>query len=278
MSTPTSSQETSPATLPAPCPTQPVAGQPVETDAPVFNWTPIPKVMRYRVQIASTEAFDTIHYDEVKDHGAVISLDSVLPEDSAMVYWRVRAEMEDEEPSAWSNSAHFAIATAEPEGEEGTIRVEAPPVPVHPGSQQETPVDQSAIPFSWESIPEASGYQLQVAPTEDFANPSVDLCFDQTTSVTLYDVLPSGGSFYWRVRPLFRVAGPGPWSSAVSFAIAPPAEPEENLAPEAADPEATARATGPVEQARTSKGLSLTVSLLVVLSFIATIVLIILFS
>lgn len=275
MSTPTPYQESPPATLPAPCPTQPVAGRPVETDAPVFDWIPVPDATRYRMQIASTEAFDAPHYDEETERGAALPLDSVLPDGVTTVYWRVRAEGTDDERSHWSEPAHFAGPSAGPETEEG-VRVDAAPVPLQPESTRDTPVDASAVPFSWEDIPEASGYQLQVAPTENFDDPSIDLTVDQTTSVTLYDALPpKSTSFYWRVRPLFRVADPGPWSRPVPFTVAgPAAEEDEELAAEAADPQASARAAGPVEHARTSGSFSLVVSLLAVLSFIATILLI----
>ena len=279
MPTPTSYQESPSATLPAPYPTQPVAGRPVDSATPVFDWTPIPDAARYRVQIATTEAFDTIYYDEQVERGDAISLGSTLPGDAATAYWRVRAETEAGDGSVWSEPAHFAASSAEPEGEEGTVRLDAPPTPIHPETIREAPVDVSAVPFSWEGVPEALGYRFQVASAEDFDDPVVDLTVDRTTSITLHDVLSAEDrSFYWRVRPLFRAESTGPWSHPVSFTVAPPAEEEEDLAPEAADPQASARAAGPVEHARTSRATTLTVSLLAVLSFIATLLLTILFS
>lgn len=276
MPTPTPYQESPPATLPAPSPTQPVAGRPVEADAPTFDWTPVPGATRYRVQIASTNAFDTLHYDETIDRGSAIPLDSALPDDVSAVYWRVRAEGADAEPSPWSDPAHFAAPTATPTDETQSVRVDASPVPIHPEGNRSAPVDQRAVPFSWEGIPEASGYQLQVAPSDEFETPPVNLTVDKTTSVTLYDELPRGGtSFYWRIRPLFRT-DTGPWSDPVPFAVASSTEDDETPATEATDPPATARAAGPVVTARTSRTLSLTVSLLVVLSFLATIALILL--
>lgn len=280
MSTPTTpNKESSPATLPEPCPTWPVAGRPVETDSPAFDWTPVPGATRYRVQMASTEAFETVHYDDAMERGTALPLRSVLPDDVTTAWWRVRAEAKESKHSDWSESAHFTMPAAEGEVKDAALRVDAPPVPLHPEDPQDVPVDQSAVPFSWEGIPEASGYQIQVARTEDFADADVDLTVDQTTSLTLYEVLPEEGTtYYWRIRPLFRRADPGPWSSPVAFAVARPASAEEELAPEAADPQASARAAGPVTTGRTSRMLSLTVSLIAVLSFLATIALIILFS
>lgn len=265
--------------LPEPCPTQPVAGRPVDSDTPVFDWTPVPNGARYRIQIASTEAFDSVHYDKTAGRGTAISLGSVLPDEVTAPCWRVRAEGEEEAVSDWSAPAHFVVSSADQEVEEGTLRVDAPPVPLRPDGRRDAPVDLQAVLFAWEEVPEASGYQLQVVSNEDFADPMVDLTVDQTTSVTLYETFSSaGGSFFWRIRPLFRGADPGSWSTPVSFTLAPPSEEDEEFAPEAADPKASARAAGPVTQARTSRALSLTVSLLALLSFIATIVLIIVFS
>lgn len=260
-----------------PYPTYPVAGRPVDSDTPTFDWTPVPDATHYRVQIAETEAFTSIYYDETMERGTSLPLGSVLPDDTTTACWRVRAEAANSRTSPWSSAAHFAVPSATPPADEEILRVDAPPVPLHP--TEDTPVDRSAVPFSWESIPEASGYQLQVAPSEDFAAPSVDLTFDQTTSVTLCDLLsPDASPFYWRVRALFRTAAPGPWSTSVRFNVAPSPAEDETLAPEAADPEASARATGPVEHARTSRAFSLFVSLFAVLTFIATIILIAVFS
>lgn len=277
MSTPTPYQESPTATLATPTPTRPVAGRPVETDAPVLNWTPVPDATHYRVQIASTEDFASVHYDEGAERGAAVPLGSVLPDDLTTVVWRVRAEGDDGARSSWSDPARFALPSADLDAGPGPVRVEAAPVALHPEQEQDPPVDQRAVPFGWERVPEATGYQLQVAPTDAFAEPVVDLTVDQTTSVTLYDTLPADGqSLYWRLRPLFRVADPGPWSAPVPFVVAPPVEEADELAPESEDPKATARASGPVTEARTSKALSLTISLLVVLSFLTTIALIIL--
>lgn len=278
MSTPTPYQDSSAATLPGPCPTQPVAGRSVDTAAPVFDWLPVPDATHYRVQIASTEAFESVHYDDVTERGTTLPIGSVLPADVTTAYWRVRAEAGEDARSPWSDPAHFAVPTAGREAEDAALRVDAPPVPLHPEGTQGAPVNQKAAPFSWDGVPAASGYRLQVATTEDFADPDVDLTVDRTTSVTLYDMLSAEADvYYWRARPLFKVADSGPWSSPVPFRVAPPAE-EENLAPEAADPQASARAAGPVTKARTSGAFSLVVSLFALLSFLAIIALIVLVS
>lgn len=274
MSTPTPYQESA-ATLPVPCPTSPVAGRSTETEAPAFDWTPVPDAVEYRVQLASSEAFDVLHYDEVVAPGTELPLDSVLPDEATMVYWRVRAEGGDDELSEWSEPAHFAVSEAALAEDEG-LRVDAPPVPLHPNTRAQSVVEAAAVPFSWEDVPEASGYQLQVARTENFEDPELDLTVDRTTSITLYDELPhdESATLYWRLRPLFRGADPGPWSPVLSFTLAPSSEDEEEFVRQAEAPRPQARATGPVEQARTSGAFSVFVSLLVVISFVAILLLI----
>ena len=277
MPTPPPSQA-SRTTLPTPSPTHPVAGRPVDTDAPVFDWTPVPHASGYRVQIASSKAFEALHYDELVERGTALPLDAVLADDATLLYWRVRAEGTNDEPSEWSAPAHFAPPGAESETEEAPRR-DTSPVPLHPTDEQDAPVEATAIPFAWEEVPDASGYRLQVSATEDFAERELDLTVDRTTSVTLYEGrLPEAIPLFWRIRPLFRGADPGAWSRPLTFTVAPPTKGEQDLAVEAEDPQATARARGPVERARTSRTFSLVVSLIFVVSFLTTILLIFLVS
>lgn len=270
--------ETSPTTvLPIPCPIQPVAVHTVDPNSWTFDWTPVPDATHYRVQVADTETFESVRHDETTGRPTSIPLGSVLPDGTALAHWRVRAEADDSDPSPWSDPARLVLRP-EAEGVEDILRVDASPVPIHP--TEDTPVDRRAVPFSWEEVPDASGYQIQVAPTEDFAAPAVDLMLDQTSTVTVCERLSPGASpFYWRIRALFRGSDPGPWSTPpVSFAISSPLEEEEDLATEASAPNVSAAATGPAQDARTSRAMALTVSLFMVLGFAASVLLVAYFS
>lgn len=275
MASPTSSQDSPSATKPVPVPTHPVAQQPVDEEAPEFDWTSVPDVDQYRLQIAASDEFDTIYYDEAAEPKTTIPLDSVFPTGEITAAWRVRAETSDW-TSAWSDVAHFARGSGESEPQEALL-VDASPVPLHPTA--ETSANRNATTFAWEPIPEASGYQLQVAQREDFSTVAVDLTLDQTTSLTLYKALPKEGSpLYWRVRSLFPHSTPGPWSTPVSFEMSPTPAPE---AEPHSEPDATEHTTegdpllaGPAERSRTSSTLSLTVALLTVVSFVVTLFLI----
>lgn len=275
MASPTSPQDSPTATKPVPTPTYPVAQQSVDEEAPEFHWTSVPDVDQYRVQIAATEDFETILYDETVEQKTEIQLDSILPTGTTTASWRVRAET-SEWTSPWSDVARFARGTEDAEPRDALL-VDASPVPLHPTA--ETSANRNATTFAWESIPEASGYQLQVAHTEDFSEIDVDLTLDLTTSLTLYKALPQDVSpLYWRVRSLFPRSTPGPWSDAVAFEIspvpAPETEPESATEQTAAAPEADPVLAGPAEQSRTTSTMSLTMAVLAVVSFLITILLI----
>jgi hypothetical protein len=246
----------------------------VEEASPVFDWTPVPGAARYRVQLAGTEAFDAVYHDAVMERGAPCALDAVLPAGTTPVYWRVRAEAEDEAPSAWSDPAHFSgAADGASVDAPPSVRVDASPVPLHP-TREDVPLRPEAASFTWEGIPAASGYDLQVARTEAFADPVLAVTVDRVTALTLYDALPEErDSLYWRVRPLFRTAAPGPWSEAQKFGVAPQGDDEVPTGP-AMKSRPTARAAGPVQQARTSSTISIAVGLFALLSFLAIIALI----
>jgi hypothetical protein len=73
--------------------------------------------------------------------------------------------------------------------------------------------------FSWDPVPDASGYELQVSQLPDFSN----LLMDRTLSGTAYAPsadMPADTVFYWRARASVPFAGD--WSPAVSFRTANP--------------------------------------------------------
>lgn len=274
MNTPTPEESIS-RTLPAPTPTQPVASQAVESTEPVFDWTPVPDADHYRLQIAATEAFDTLYHDEPVERPASISLEAILPENTGSVCWRVRAERAEGAASSWSGTAHFFPPGNAPN--DAVVRVDAAPVPAHPDGSQDSPLDPRAASFSWNEIPEASGYQIQVAPAREFSDPAVDFTLDRTTKLTLYDLLPAEESpLYWRIRPLFRGTAPGPWSESVAFSVSP--SPDEPSAQPDPAREPGARAAGPARRSQTSQRVSITISLVAILSFLVTILLIVILS
>lgn len=266
--------------MPRPTPTQPVAGRSVTDDAPTFQWTPVPGAGAYRLQLAATDAFETVYYDDTVEGPTSISLDEVLPADATTVVWRVRAQTGSEAP--WSTAARFDVSGTT--ADSGAFRVEAPPVPVHP--MEGDAVDVRAAGFTWEAVPEASGYQMQVGETDALDAPTVDLTLDQTTTLTLFEMLPAETSpLYWRVRALFPNGTEGPWSETAHFGTdeAPAGEALQAVdEPAEADvdppsPQHSPMASGPAQEAHTSSAMALTFMLVLVISFTLTLLLILWF-
>ncbi len=253
------------ATTPTPYPTQPVAGRPVDDLSLTFDWTPLPNTTRYRLQVATTDTFDTLAYDETVERPATLDLHEALPDDAGTVYWRVRAVEEDR----WSNTAHFATPGATDLDDESVV-VQAEPVPVTPA--RNAVIDPSPATFTWEGVPEASGYQVQVGTTPEMESPIVDLTVDQTAALVLYDPLPEVEALHWRVRTLFPEGPAGPWSNLVSFSTVGAEEDTASGPDEARDPsQDQAAAAGPARHARTGRLASILYILIVVVSFLVTI-------
>lgn len=276
--TPSTSQEdVSASTLPAPHPTQPVARRLVTDKDRDFRWTAVPEADTYRIQLAASDAFSDVYYDQTVEGPRSLQLDELLPRGTGLVAWRVRAETPE---GPWSAPAYFTMS-AEAEGsDEASFLVDAPPVPVHP-LEGET-VDPGAATFTWDGIPEASGYRLQVSQSDAFGDPLVDLTVDQTTSVTLYNRLPQeAATLSWRVSALFPSDAEGPWGAVVQFQTDPGKPTNESASdvdepsnPENSSVESSPVAAGPARHAQTSSTVALFFAAILVVSFIVTIVLI----
>jgi hypothetical protein len=257
----------------------------VTVDAPEFRWTAVPDAPGYRLQLAASPDFEECYYDERVDGPTTIPLADVLPDAAETVVWRVRAETSDEAP--WCAPASFAV-TPPSDNEDAPFLVDAPPVPIRP--IQGDAVDAEAATFTWEGVPEASGYQVQVGPSPALDAPIVDLTLDQTTTLTLFGELPQEQrGLYWRVRALFPNDTAGPWSETGTFGTDPDVEadvpvvaeqqsPEADAPPDAPTPsvERSAVAAGPAREARTSGTAALVAISILVVSFLLTVVLVLL--
>lgn len=82
------------------------------------------------------------------------------------------------------------------------------------------PVDGSAATFSWNFLPDAQAYQLQIGTTPGFEDVICTIDAGDATHLTVYEMLPEDGSvFYWRIRA--RTAEDWlPWSAPQPFEAA----------------------------------------------------------
>lgn len=265
------------ASVTTPQPTHPVAEWTVTDEALEFRWTLLPDVDAYRLQIAASESFETIYHDKVVDGPTVVELADVLPDDVVAAVWRVRAEGDEETP--WSTPAAFAVSDEDPD-DEAEFLVDAPPVPVRP--IQGDAVDPEGATLTWDGVPEASGYRVQVSDADSFEEPSVDLTLGHTPHLTLHEHLSTAdGTLFWRVRALFPNGTEGPWSETVQFDAASVPAAEAELAAEGDEPAGEAPslkqspvAAGPARRSYTSDTMAFTFIAVLLVSFFLTIVLI----
>lgn len=276
----------------APEPRAPVGGATVAEPAPTLTWAPVPSATSYRLQVAPEADFSAFHFNALVGEVTEITLYDAVPTNGATCYWRVRAITPDE-PTPWSGVAHFTVQpeveTAAPAtAPAGSTSGPAAPIPQRPVDG--APVDGQSAVFAWDAVPQAQGYEVQVAPTEDFASPRVGLSLDRTTSLTLYGMLPTDEQpFFWRLRARLHGGSFTPWSDPARLTAttddaveAFEAEQERRAAAEAERQEAMERARAteraeaesPVRTAQTSGAFVLGMATLTILSFIATLLLI----
>ena len=92
-------------------PTSPTEGAPVDGHSATFEWTPIPGIDGYEVQISPTKDFDVIAANVPVRDTNVLTLYSMLPENGEEFFWRVRGIRGSGSLTKWSDPARFAAAT-----------------------------------------------------------------------------------------------------------------------------------------------------------------------
>jgi len=101
-----------------------------------------------------------------------------------------------------------------------TRRLPAAPLPIDPSDNLEVRLDEhDQLVLSWQPIPGARRYALQVARNRLFVRNIIDVDDRSTTSATLG--LQGDGTFVWRVAAIGDGDVMGPWSTARRFRISP---------------------------------------------------------
>ena len=279
---PPSSSEAPSTRLPAP--QRPVGDGTVDSPTPTLAWSAVPDATAYRVQVARTTDFSAplVDVSAAADEPSV-TVPASLPTDGSTCYWRVRAETDAVETD-WGPVAPFS-SPAE-------VATDEAPQPMQPVDG--APVDGSAAIFTWSPPQQAARYEIQVAPEPDFQTIVVGLSVEPSTSLTLYDALPTDGrTLHWRLRAQRRDDTCTPWSAPATLTAATDeavrahesatAPTEEELATHqrthamqtpSEQNSPTTDAGAPVQTASTSSMATLMWAGIVVVSFVATLLLI----
>ncbi len=165
-----------------------------------FIWKKEPTATAYSIQISTNKAFDDFFFTRQG-----IEVNSIIVGDfseETTYYWHVNS-INSEGVSEWSETWEFTTGKKGP----NTPRLISP-------------IDNSikmplSIELTWEAVPNADNYQLQINDSKDFSTTIVNLSTLTETSFTFTTDLYNH-TFYWRVAAINDV-GKSAFSDMWSF-------------------------------------------------------------
>jgi large repetitive protein len=162
---------------------------------------------QYRVQVSTTPDFTQVIDDATVDQTTYTCYANTYPEGT--LYWRVRAIDASGNGLNWSDPASFQKSSPAP-----TLTY-----PVTTGGQM--PQVNGTNPFSWDPLPFAASYDLEVYKNDDLIGQQGNRVLFVNTPVVAYapsSLLPASSTPYtWRVRRVDAANRPGPWSPFQEF-------------------------------------------------------------
>ncbi|TAK28394.1 MAG: hypothetical protein EPO21_22805 [Chloroflexota bacterium] len=205
-------------TPPAPGPelVAPTNGETIATRTPTLSWVAASAALSYTVQVSSDASFAAplaVNASVDAAVGSSYTLPSPL-EYSTTYYWRVNFTASTG-TSLWSEIRSFKT-----------------PAPPPPGPDLLSPATGSTAStrtptLSWSPVTGALSYTVQVATSESFATPLVDVSVDAAGggSYALSSPLDYSITYYWRVR-FTNGTGTSLWSSVWNVKAPPPPGPD----------------------------------------------------
>jgi hypothetical protein len=176
------------------------------TQALVLRWSPVVGAVKYQVTVATDSSLASPVLNAVETQGSVLGLPGSLA-DGQTYYWAVapldaqnhRGARSDVATFLWtwpSTVSNLQVADSNPEA-----RVVDPR-------------------FSWNPVPGAAKYELEVNSSDDFAPESKVCCEDPTTGTSLSPtkVFLDNDSYRWRVRARDADNNAGAWTTGPNFA------------------------------------------------------------
>ncbi len=181
----------------APVLTSPASNALLTNYTPLLDWGNAARAVRYRVQVATTNLFDTSLVVDTWTDVSNFTPAPLLP--NTKYYWRVLGRSADEIDGPWSAVWYFRTAMV-------------PPVLSAPGNGTTTLARRPD--FDWGDVSGATSYTIQVSSYVTFSSTLVSA----TAAVSAYTPtadLPANRLLYWRVKA--NGANPSAWSAVGSF-------------------------------------------------------------
>jgi hypothetical protein len=200
----------------APQPTlvSPAEGDTITYPAEPFRlaWTPVPGAFKYSVSVATDPTLASIVWSggPVKTQATSFTLSSPLAPDKTY-FWGVTPI--DAQGNLGSPSDVRSFRWEWPSQTRPVVRDVASQVEIYDHE------------FSWDRVPGALGYELEISTSSDFAPGSwvccpVNFITKVTTIATSYSptiALPNNNSYYWRVRAVDSSKNTGVWNEGPPF-------------------------------------------------------------
>ena len=162
----------------------PADGTLAETSVtPTFAWQGVENAARYEIQVDDSPSFNSVNYESQTTNTDIEPSD---PLDQGSYYWRVRALNTYDTAGDWSPAWKVTVS----------IPPEAPELAAP--SNESVFISNDRPSFTWQGVPNAEEYQVQVGNSETINTP----VYEGTTSRTQHPA-PSDlgqGEYYWRVR------------------------------------------------------------------------------
>ncbi len=175
------------------------------TDPLVLSWKPVPGAARYKVSIAADPTFtNQVAGSPLETAGTSVNPPSSLPLDK-LYYWRVTPLDAERNPGAVSRARRFGWKW--PSGTSTSVRDLADAYPELYDPQ-----------LSWQAVPGAARYELDINLSVDFA-PGSRICCGNPTVATQYTptrLLPNN-TYFWRVRAVDAHGYKGVWAVGSPF-------------------------------------------------------------
>lgn len=185
-----------------------VVGQPVALS---LSWNPVLSAGSYALQVSSDSTFsNAVVYSQSNLTGTTQAISGLS--NNTTYYWRVDAT-NIAGTGAWSSINHFSTIVATPTLATPTTGSINQPV---------------SLLLSWNPVPSATSYQLQVASDSNFVN----LIYSQgglSAPSQTVGGLSNSTTYYWRVNATNN-GGTSPWSLKFSFATIVPTPTTPSLA------------------------------------------------
>jgi hypothetical protein len=153
---------------------------------PVLTWGPVSGATKYHVQVATDAGFSSTVYDQ-RTVELLATPDRDLP--AGTLYWRVSGSDSTNNDGPFSDTSSF---TKDPG---------SPPSLISPADLATVHYPDNPAVFSWNPVPGAKSYTLEVDDADDFIGEKTYTTAN--TSYTLAEPQTVGQTFYWRVSATF---------------------------------------------------------------------------